>query len=154
MEKKTFAIIFVISFIFLTYYLWQNNDNVAQIIIKDGLRGVLWYFLSNANYVLILISIMILETNVNYLRRLMGGVLTIFAFDIVSMPRMVSTSLADNGIAILASMDGITITKLVNMGVSYGNAHTFYYLVLPIILIFISFNLLGIIEFYKKVMGS
>lgn len=150
MEKKTFAIIFVVAFGFLTYYLWQNNDVVAKTIVNDGLQGFFWYFISNFNYVLILISIIILDTDVTYLRRIFGGILTIYAFDIVSYPRL---SLGDIinpnalNLSILASSDGLVINELLKFGLTPYIAYTTYYLIFPILFIGIALYVLGFSNF-------
>lgn len=159
MERRTFAIVFVIAFIFLTYYLWQNNDYIAQVIIMNGLHGVFWYFISNANYVLILISIVVLETNVNFFRRLLGGVLLIFAFDSVSYPRLNLLDIQNlvtqsaGSISILASSDGLVIHQLLKFGFTPSVAYTIYYLVMPIAIVLLALYVLGFSNFLDILFG-
>lgn len=149
MDKRTFAIIFVLGFAALTFYLWQNNDFIAKTIVDDGLKGLFWYFISNANYVLILVSIIALDTDVNVLRRIAGGLMVVYAFDIVSFPRLSPTGLS-NDIAILASSDGLVVKEFLNLGMSYQTAYTTYYLVMPIVLILAALTILGFAQFIEN----
>lgn len=152
-DKKTFAYSFVGLFILLTYYLWKNNDIVAQTIANDGIIGIFWYFISNASYVFLLVSLIMFNTEVNLGRNVLGALLLIFAIDIISYPRVLTSGFSPND-AILASSDGLVIQNILKMNFSFHSVHTFYYLVLPIILIFISLQFLGISNFYKKLTGG
>lgn len=149
MDKKQFAWIFVIGFFALTYYLWQNNDLIAKTIVNNGFQGLFWYFISNANYVLILISIMVLNTEVGFIRRTIGALMTVYSFDIVSFPRLSPTGLSSD-IAILASSDGLVVQELLKFGMPYQTAYTFYYLVLPILLMVAALTMLGFAQFIEN----
>ena len=151
-NKKTFAYGFLIAFVLLTYYLYQNNDAIALLIANDGLQGMFWYFVSNASYVLLLFSIIIIntDTGVGVFRNIGGGLMLIYAFDIVSYPRFSPVGLTQDAI-MLASSDALFINKLMKLGFDYSSVYTMYYLVLPIVLVGLSVWILGINDFVKKI---
>lgn len=150
-DKKKFALIVVVLFIMLTIYLYMNNDSVASIIVQDGLKGLMWYILSNAAYVLIFLSIILFNRGVPFIKNIAGATLLVYAFDIVSYPRF-SPSGMPMEVALLASSDGIIMNKLITI-MPYSSAYTFYYLILPISMILLSLYLLGENTFIKKVMS-
>ena len=152
-NKKTFIYIFLACFVALTIYLYLNSDSVALTISTTGMKGIIYSFLTNANYILILISIILLNREVSFIRNLIGGVLSVISFDIVSMPRMLQSAPSVD-LGLLASMDGIIITKLLSLGMDYSTIYTLYYLILPIALVLISLNILGINNFYKRLSGN
>lgn len=153
MDKKTFAWVFVILFGVLTYYLWQNNDSVAGIIANDGWTGIAWYIISNPAYILLMISIYLLNRETNLIRNAIGSFLIIYSSDIISYPRLPSSAFPQD-VSILASSDGLIITKLLKAGFSYETAWNFYYLVLPIGLVIIALAILGVHNFYKQIKGN
>ena len=152
-DKKTFAIGFIVAFGLLTYYLWQNNESVASTIANNGLDGIFWYFISNPAYVLLLISIYMLNKDAGALRNIGGTLMILFASDIVSYPRLPESGFP-NDLAILASSDGIVMNKLIEMGFSYSTSWNFFYLVLPISLMLGALAVLGIHNFFKQVMSG
>lgn len=144
---------FVLFFIILTFYLYNNNDDVANIIAHDGLYGLFWYFLSNIPYVLILISIFVLNPQVGFGRNLLGGFMMVYAMDIVSFPRL-SVAGMTTDIGLLSSSDALVMNHILKLGINYSTAYTFYYLVLPILLILGSLSILGIHNFFKQLTGG
>lgn len=152
-SKRTFIHIFLACFLALTIYLYLNGDKVALTISKNGFKGAIYYFLTNANYILILISIILLNREVSFIRNLIGGIFSVVSFDIVSMPRMLQSNVSQD-LGFLASMDGIVITKLLSLGMDYSTIYTLYYLVFPIVLVIASLNILGIDNFYRRIMGK
>jgi len=70
-EKKTFAFAFLAVFVFMTYYIWANNDSYAQTILGDGFQGILFYYASNPlNLLFIFTLIEINKGSVNHIRNL------------------------------------------------------------------------------------
>ena len=147
MDKKTFSIGFIVFFVVLTIYLYNNNDRIAA-IISNGSAGFLWYFLSNPAYVLLLLSISYFNQDVTLWRNFLGSFMIIIAADIVSYPRFLTSGIGAE-IALLASSDGIIIKTLISYGFIYETAFMIYYLVLPIILIISALALLGIHNFFN-----
>ena len=147
-DKKTFAYSFVIGFIFLTWYLYSNNDSVASIIANDGFQGIFWYIVSNPAYILLFISIYALNTEAGFWSNTIGSFFILYASDIISYPRLSPVAMPLNN-PILASSDTLFITQLTQWGLSYTNSWTFYYLVLPILLIIASLQILGITNFTR-----
>lgn len=149
LDKKTFTWIFFGFLIFLTYYLYNNNDQIAQIIANNGIQGIFWYFISNPSYIMILISIYLLNREAGFVRDLIGGFMLIIALDIISFPRFSPIGISKDTM-LLASADGIIVNKLLSFGLSYSNVYFIYYLILPIALIIGSITILGITDFFKK----
>jgi len=154
MDKKTFAYGFLIAFGVLTWYLYSNNDLIATAIAHDGINGMFWYFISNMSYVLLIFAIVILnrDSGVSTIRSLLGAILIIYAFDIVSYPRFSPVAMTTD-LTMLASSDALAINKIKALGFSYPTTYTFYYLVLPLLLLVLSIQLLGIDNFYRKITG-
>ena len=152
MDKKHFSIAFVALFVILTWYLWQNNDYIANLIANDGLQGLLWYFVSNANYVLLLITIGVINRERGIGKNLLGGLMLIYSFDIVSFPRLSPAGLTQD-IGLLASSDGLVVSEFMKFGLTYPVAYNIYYLILPIVLVLASLAILGIANFFNKITG-
>ena len=153
MDKKNFAIAFVIGFIVLTIYLGSNDVKVAGIIANDGINGIFWYVLSNPAYILLIVSIYMINSEAGYIKNTIGAFMIIFASDVVSYPRLLSTGLPADP-SILASSDALVVNKLLSMGFSYSTAHSFYYTVLPIILVVSALAILGKHNFFKTLTGK
>ena len=149
MDKRTFSYIFIGAFIFMAWYLYSNNDSIASIISQNGFNGVFWYFASNFSYILILVSVFALNREVGLIKNLVGSIFLIVAIDILSFPRFSPVGLTKE-VMLLASNDGIVMSKLLALGLEYSTAYTFYYLVLPIALILGSVSILGITDFFKR----
>ena len=150
MEKKQFAFIFTAAFIALTVYIYFNNSYVEQTIVNDGLKGVLFYILSNPAYVLLFFSIMHYNQEIGILKNVIGGFVLVLALDIVSFPRLSQVTFPVD-VSSLASSDALLVGKIMSFGVSYSYAWTFYYLVVPIVLIIASLQILGIHNFYQQI---
>jgi len=153
MDKRTFSFIFLGIFIFATWYFYDNNDSIAQIISHNGIEGIFWYFISNFSYILILISIFLLNREAGLMKNIVGGIMVIIAFDIVAFPRFSPTELS-NDIMFLASSDGIIVHKLLSFGLTYKTVYFIYYLVFPIALVLGSLSILGITDFFKRLTGG
>lgn len=148
LDKRQFAIGFVIAFVILVVYIYQNNDQISSTIINDGSTGILWYFLTNPAYVLILFSVIYINSDNVIWRNFLGSVMIIVAADIVSYPRFLTSGIG-NEAALLASSDGIIIKRLLSEGFAYNTAFTIYYLVFPIALMVGALAILGIHNFFK-----
>lgn len=153
MDKKQFAIIFVIVFILMTYYLYYNDVMIAQTIKDDGLKGMIFYFASNLAYVLIFVGILFFNKDKNMVSNILGAFMLIYAIDIISFPRFMSSGMSQD-LGFLASSDGVFISRFMEMGFQYANLHLFYYLILPIALILGSVYILGTDNFIKKIIGG
>ena len=92
---------------------------------------------------------MVLNTEVGFIRRTIGALMTVYSFDIVSFPRLSPTGLSSD-IAILASSDGLVVQELLKFGMPYQTAYTFYYLVLPILLMVAALTMLGFAQFIEN----
>lgn len=148
MDKKQFSWIFVAYVVVLTIYTFYNNEVVVATINNNGMKGFLYYFISNPAYVLLFVSIAFFNKEVNIIRNTLAGFLIIYSADIVSYPRLASS--AANSPYLLASSDGIVMTHLLKLGLSYSYAYTLYYLIMPIALLIVALWLLGINDFYKR----
>lgn len=151
LNNKNFSLIFVVAFSILTYFLYANNDIIANTIATDGLGGVAWYYLSNVNYVLLIIAIIFINkgSGLPAWRALLGALAIVMATDIVGFPRF-SPAAFPTDLSVLASSDAIIIKKLMSFGFSYTYVYGFYYLVLPIILMLVALQSLGIVQFTKS----
>ena len=107
-----------------------------------------WFFITHLSYVLIFVSLLILNSEAGAIKNIIGALLLITSFDILSLPRMDSSGLSADPI-LLGSSDGIIITKLMEMGYSYSTIYPFYYLIMPIILVLTALWVLGIHNFFK-----
>lgn len=148
MDKRQFAYLFVAYVVILTIYTFYNNEKIVATINNDGMTGFLYYFISNPAYVLLFISIAFFNREVNIIRNTLGGFLIVYSADIISYPRLASSM--SNSPYLLASSDGIVITHLLKLGISYPHAYILYYLIMPIALLIIALWLLGINDFYKR----
>ena len=151
MDKKHFAYIFVAYIIALSFYTYYNNETIVSTISGNGLQGIVYYFFANPAYVLLMATLLILNKDTNFIRNITATLFILTSADILSYPRL-GTSIS-NDINLLASSDGIAMSKMLSLGLEYSTAYTIYYLILPIVLIILSLWLLGINEFYKKLIG-
>ena len=150
MEKKQFAFIFTAAFIVLTIYTYLNNSYVEQTITRDGLQGVLFYIITNPAYILLFFSIIHHNQEMGIIKNIIGGFILVLALDIVSYPKLPQASFPLD-LSSLASSDALLVGKIMSFGISYSYAWTFFYLILPIILIITSLQILGIHNFYQQI---
>ncbi len=154
MDNRTFVWGFLIFYIVMAWYIWANNDSIAQIIANDSFKGVFFYFISNISYVAILVTILIVNKQISFIRNTIGALALVLGIDIISFPRLLlSSGSLPKSIDILASSDALVIRHLLQIGISYQTAFTFYYLIFPVILVFVSLELLGFSTFYKTITG-
>ena len=151
--KKTFSLGFVVFFFALTYYLYNNNDSIANVIANDGVQGTIWYFVSNPAYLLLFLSVFYFNSEAGLLKNAIGSLFIIYASDIISFPRLSPAGLGDN-VNLLASLDGLFFNKMLAQGFNYNNLYSFYYFVLPIALIIGAISILGIHNFFKQLTGG
>lgn len=149
-DKKRFSIGFLVFFIVLTVYLYDNNDKIANTIANDGSTGIFWYFVSNPAYLLLLFSIFYFNREVEVWKNVVGSVMIIVASDIISYPRFLTSGM-DKELALLASSDGLVIHRLLSYGFVYKTAFMVFYLILPIVLIIGALTILGITNFFHTV---
>lgn len=155
MERNTIVRGFIIFYVGMTYYLWQNNDSVAQIIANDSLKGVFFYLISNISYVMIVAAIFLLNSQTGFIRNIIASFTFIFGIDILSYPRLLlSTGGLTTNVDILASSDALVMRHLLQAGIPYQMAFNFYYLILPIILLIVTIKLLGFTNFHKMITGK
>jgi len=87
---------------------------------------------------------------IGILKNVIGGFVLVLALDIVSFPRLSQVTFPVD-VSSLASSDALLVGKIMSFGVSYSYAWTFYYLVVPIVLIIASLQILGIHNFYQQI---
>lgn len=150
MDRKQFALLFTAGFIALTIWIYFNNSYVEQTIVHDGLNGVLFYILSNPAYILLFFSIIHYNQEMGIIKNIIGGFALVLALDIVSYPRLPQGTMPLD-VSSLASSDALLVGKIMSFGVSYNYSWTFYYLILPIILIIVALQILGIHNFYQQI---
>ena len=152
MERKTFSYIFVGYIILLAWYMYFHNDEIAQLIIAGGVQGTLIYLFSNPANVLLVVGIVMFNTgeNTNVFKNVLGGIMILISADILGFSRFSPTGLPTDA-GLLASPDGIVITKLLAIGMSYSVAYTFYYLILPVLLVLGALAILGFNNFFKTI---
>ena len=152
MERKTFSYLFVIYIVFLAWYLYSHNDSLAQMIIGGGIQGTLIYLFSNPSNVLLVFGIVYFNNTVdtNVFKNVLGGIFIVLAADILNFSRFSPSGISTDQ-ALLASPDGIWITKFLEWGFSYQNAYVVYYVILPILLVLGALALLGINNFFKNI---
>ncbi|MEK6884808.1 MAG: hypothetical protein AABY22_34570 [Nanoarchaeota archaeon] len=153
MDKKNFAIIYIIAFGILAYFLWSNNDSIAATISSGSAQGVFYYFLSNPIYILLVASVLYFNQEAGYIRNIIGSFLIILSSDIISFARLPSGGF-NGDIFLEASPDSLVMHELVAKGMGYSTAYTFYYLVLPILLTLIALQVLGLHNFVKTLKGQ
>lgn len=152
MDRKTVSYIFVGYIILLAWYMYFHNDEIAQMIIAGGIQGTLIYLFSNPSNVLIVVGIVMFNTGVdtNVIKNILGGLMIILAADIISWSRFSPTGLpTDTGL--LASPDGILISKLLSLGFSYSTTYAIFYLIFPVLLVLGALAILGINNFFKAI---
>lgn len=138
--------------ILLSFYLWKNNDSIAQIIANDSTLGIFLYILSNPAYLLLFFTILVVNQEAGFFKNLIASTMIIYSSDIISFPRLPPSGLPTT-IDILASSDGLVIHKLLHIGLTYQVAWTFYYLILPIGLTLGALAILGYTNFFKALVG-
>ena len=142
-DKKQFAIGFMVFFVVLTIYTYLNNDAIANIIANNGMQGMIYYFVTNASYVLLLLSIILINSEINPVRNVIGALMLITAFDIVSYPRFSPIGMPQD-LSFLASSDGIILNHLISSGINYSTAYNLFYLILPLALVVGALAILGL----------
>lgn len=152
MDKKLFSYVFIAYVVFLTIYTYKNGEYIKDVIANNGLQGVIYYFFTNPAYVLLVISIFMLNREIGFVRNVIASFLVIYSADILSYPRLGIEMTTDKNL--LASSDAIVINKLLEMGITYSNVYFLYYLILPIALLIIALWVLGINDFYKRLIGK
>ena len=151
MERKTFSYLFIAYIVALAYYMYFHNDKIAAMIIGGGIQGTLIYLFSNPSNVLIVVGIVMFNKGVdtNVAKNVLGGIMIVLAADILGWSRFSPSGLPTD-VGLLASPDGIVITKLVEF-MSYQNAYFIYYLIIPVLLVLGALALLGINNFFKTI---
>ena len=147
--NKNVALVFLLAFVALTVWVGWNDVRLANVIASDGLKGVFWYLVSDFKNWLIVLGVFVFRRDVAFYRRLAGGVALALDADIVSYPRLLSSGVPGVNESIRASLDWIVVSHLG----SYGFGWTVYYYVLPLILVFGAFYILGSRRFLGPVSG-
>lgn len=81
---------------------------------------------------------------------LIGGILLVWAIDIISFPRLPMTGMTVDK-ALLANSDALFMTRILSLtGWEYSFAWKFYYMVLPIILIIAVGYILGFVNLGRR----
>jgi len=147
-SKRNTAIGVVAAFSALAFYLAFNSDAVAATIAANGFRGILLYLAADFKNWFIIGTVFLFSSQVGTLKRLGASVLIVLATDIVSFPHLVASKFPLATDPISASLDFIVITR---MPFSYSTNFTIFYWVIPTLLFFAAFRMLGHQTFLKKI---
>lgn len=150
-KKKNWLIIAV--FAVYCFYIYFNYNFLAGLVARDGITGYLIYFLTNPQYVAIMLFFAFRRTD-NKFNSILAGILIVIAFDAVSTPHCVpilqnATIQAENAIC----SDTLTIHNFISLGIPYKTAHFFYYVLMPILLLLVALKLVGHDGFRRQTEG-
>lgn len=151
MNNSTFGKVFLAYFVVITCLIAFQYQTFVGIIADGGLaKGLLFYFLLNVDYLLLLIAIMYFSRGTNFFKRVIATFFIIWAIDIISFPRLSQAGLPPE-MVYRTSSDAIIATAITSNGVPFTTFWWAYYLVLPVILILLAAWMLGIVELARMV---
>lgn len=149
-DRKNFALGFVIASILLVLYTGMNNQKFIQTINSGNFQLALFYYiLTRIDYMIILLSFMIFEISTP-IKEFIAGVLFVWFVDIVSFPRL-PMDMFPTDPSFLANSDTIFMSKIISITHwNYAFAWKVYYIVLPIILIISIAKILGLVNLGRR----
>lgn len=125
---------------------WDNLILTAQ--TSNVLMSSILYYLTNPAYLLIICGVIKYAT-VTAFRKVIASIFLVVALDIVSSPRILINEL--NGCISMSLDTGTIFIKWISTyGISLKFANILYYWLIPIILFWLSMELLGHIQFIRK----
>jgi len=143
MERDTLGYIFLVLFGVLVLYSGFHNTEFTMMIASGTLQGLIYYIISNPAYIIIFAGVL-LSNQAAAWKEILAALALIWAFDIVSFPRLPSEALPTD-VNFLANSDAIFIEKLNSiLQLDYSTMWNFYYIILPLLLVGASAWLLGI----------
>lgn len=109
------------------------------------------YFATNPAYIMLVYGI-IKYSPVSKLKSTVASVLLVFAFDLVSSPRVLMSEVSSASMAIDSA--SILIKKVVAMGIPQLLAWNIVYVILPIAMFLTAMELLGVIELIRRMQNG
>jgi len=125
---------------------------VAMMATTGLLVGMGVYLLTNPHYLLLMYYI-IWQDKKSKFKAVIASILIVFSLDVVASPRVQVEEIFTTGSATIMNLGTIVIKAMVEMGFNLRLAHYSYYIIFPIICFLLSLEILGIIDFIKK-MGN
>ena len=153
MDDEQKANVFMMYFIGLALFLFLKTDYVATFLSQASLPVALAaHIILNPAYLIIVFGIVNWRRD-KVMSAFLSGILLVLAIDIVSPPRL--------GMAIPAAIDASTATNIdyvfwqsaSHFGIAYPIFRIAYYLIFPLLLIYLSVQLLGMKVFWQKIKG-
>ena len=145
--------LFVMYFVGLTLFLLAKTDQVAVWMNNSGLpTAFAIHLLTNPAYLLIIFGLMFYGTS-SKVRSFLSGVAMVVAFDIVSLPRLSPSVFTVVDTATRTNIDAVVAQAAINAGISYQIFYVAYYVLLPLALMYLAVNLLGLQGFWNRIRG-
>lgn len=150
-DRKNYALGFVIASIILVLYVGINNQKFVQVINSGNFSlSLFYYFLTRIDYMLILLSFLVFEISTP-IKEFFAGILFIWFVDITSFPRLPMSAFPTDP-SFLANSDTIIMSKIISLTHwSYNFAWKFYYIILPVILIILVARILGLVNLGRRI---
>lgn len=126
------------------------NSMVNMMATSGALMGIIIYLLTNPAY-LLLIYFIIKNAKHSKFKATLASIMTIFALDMVASPRVLVEEIFTNGSATIMNLGTIIIKSLMALGLNVHFAWYLYYLVFPILLFIMAMELMGVVDFVKKI---
>lgn len=140
-KQKNYLIIgFWIGYVILTFIFYNK---LAQIALTGGLFiGIFIFILTNPAY--IALAYYISKTSMYKFKAILASLFMAISFTIVSSPRDMLTNK-------ILNLDTLVLNYFDKMGFNPNLSLLVYYVVLPIVFGFLALELLGIVDFVRKI---
>lgn len=145
-KQKSYMIFFgFVAYVVILLVYWNNILEQAK---TSFLMNLFLYYLTNPAYILLVYGV-IRYASVQIWRKTMGSILLIVSLDLVSSPRVVLTDIATSNSMILDNAT-LIIKWFISHGFTDQISFCIIYLIAPIILFWLSMELLGYVKFINK----
>lgn len=138
-------------------FLFVASEGLSRLIeASNAFIAVLVYLIGNPLYILTIFGII---THPRFASRkawkkVMASLMVIIGADMVTFPRLSFTTPLTNGMATTTNIGAIFMRAMESIGFPHWLAFFFQYGLLPILLIWIAMEQLGVVDFVKQVGGK
>lgn len=155
-EKKIFGYFVLVGLVIYVLATGIFGDIIANFAYTQiGIVQLIFYYFTQTQFVIIFIGTIYIGI---LKKKILGGIgagfLINFASDMVSTPRCVMSSGFIQNAPNLALCSDTVYIRWLDYILPHGLSYALYYYIIPVILIFIAFELVGITKFTKLIFPS
>jgi hypothetical protein len=151
MEEKTKHYVILGGLFLYIILLRVFYEQIATSIVSGSLlQGFFLFLLGSPTYILALYFIIRFFPQRAIWKRTIAGILVAFSLDWISFPRLLPLDKLLDGANTVASPDSL-VMRFLEQYMPHAVAYEMFYTILPMVFLFISLELLGIINLVKTV---